>query len=89
MEITKLRGAIKRRAETTTDDLKSIIAESLAGASEGAVVNLPSQESIQRAVRRHRANHFREKKNHGDQKDHKNVDPVVLKRFADADDCLM
>ena len=54
IEITKIRVAMKRRAETTIDAPQRILSDGLAQASAAAAVNLPRFENVSRTIRRYR-----------------------------------
>ena len=56
VQTTKIRVAMKRRAETTIDAPQRILSEGLAQATPAVAVNLPRMPHIRRAIRRHRAN---------------------------------
>ena len=56
VQTTKIRVAMKRRAETTIDVPQRILSEGLAQATPAVAVNLPRIPHIRRAIRRHRKN---------------------------------
>ena len=51
IEITKVRVAMKRRAETTIDAPQRILSDGLTQASAAAAVNLPRLENVRRTMR--------------------------------------
>ena len=56
VQTTKIRVAMKRRAETTINAPQRILSEGLAQATPAVAVNLPRIPHIRRAIRRHRKN---------------------------------
>ena len=77
VQTTKIRVAMKRRAETTIDAPQRILSEGLAQATPAVAVNLPRIPHIRRAIRRHR-------KNEGDPANPVNraFIPVIPKEFT-------
>ena len=57
VEATKIKHAMKRRAETTLDPTHRIISDTLAEVTPTAAINLPRIENIRRNIRRYRESH--------------------------------
>lgn len=50
-ELVKVKAGIKRRAETTADPSRQILADELSAISQTAAVNLPSMDNLRRNIR--------------------------------------
>ena len=50
-EVAKVKAGIKRRAETSNDPSRQILAAELGGVTETAAVNLPSMDTMRRNIR--------------------------------------
>ena len=50
-ELARVKAGIKRRAETSNDTSRQILAGELGGVTETTIVNLPSMETLRRNIR--------------------------------------
>ena len=80
-ELARVKAGIKRRAETSNDTSRQILAGELGGVTETTIVNLPPMETLRRNIRA-----ARQERNTPSQPLNREAIPVIPQQYCETED---